>query len=203
MYREAIELDPGFSRAYGATAVAMAFQYRRGFTDTPLETLNLALELAKKATTMNSNIPQVYWSLGYVHLIRKEHDKAVRAVQNAIQISPNYADAYGLLSLIYNNQGNPDGAIESITKGMKLNPYYSYDYPYNLGRAQYLSGRYEEAIVNLNEALEKSETVPSPRIYLIASYIKTGMVDDAEWEAENLQVQNPEMTISQIRRTSA
>jgi TolB-like protein/DNA-binding winged helix-turn-helix (wHTH) protein/Flp pilus assembly protein TadD len=203
MYRKAIELDPEFSRAYGATAVAMTFQYRRGFTDTPLETMNLALELAQRATAMSSNIPQVYWSLGYVHLFRKEYDKAVRAVQNAIQISPNYADAYGLLALIYNHQGNSSGAIESITRAMELNPYYSYDYPYNLGRAQYLAGRYKEAIVNLNKALEKNETVPTPRIYLIASYVKAGMIDDAEWEAEQLQVQNPEMTISQLRRTSA
>jgi adenylate cyclase len=203
LYRKAIELDPGFSRAYGAIAVAMTFQYLRGFTDTPLETMNLALELAQKATAMNSNIPQVYWSLGYVHLFRKEYDKAVQAVQNAIQISPNYADAYGLLSLIYNNQGNSSGAIESISKGMELNPYYSYDYPYNLGRAQYLAGRYEEAIVNLSKALEKNETAPFPRIYLIASYVKAGMIDDAQWEAEQLQTQSPGMTISQLRRTSA
>jgi TolB-like protein/lipopolysaccharide biosynthesis regulator YciM len=203
MYRKAIELDPEFSRAYGATAVAMTFQYRRGFTDTPLETMNLALELVQKAAAMNSNIPQVYWSLGYVHLFRKEYDKAIQAVQYAIQISPNYADAYGLLSLIYNHQGNSNEAIENITKGMKLNPYYSYDYPYNLGRAQYLAGRYEEAIDNLNKALEKNETAPTPRIYLIASYVKAGMIDDAEWEVENLQLQNPEMTISQLRRTSA
>jgi tetratricopeptide (TPR) repeat protein len=181
----------------------MTFQYRRGFTDTPLETINLALELAQKAAAMNSNIPQVYWSLGYVHLFRKEYNKAIQAVQDAIQISPNYADAYGLLSLIYNHQGNSNEAIENITKGMKLNPYYSYDYPYNLGRAQYLAGRYEEAIDNLNKALEKNETAPTPRIYLIASYVKAGMIDDAEWEAENLQLQNPEMTISQLRRTSA
>jgi len=203
LYRKAIELDPGFSRAYGAIAVAMTFQYRRGFTDTPLETMNLALELAQKAAAMNSNIPQVYWSLGYVHLLRKEYDKAIQAVKNAIQISPNYADAYGLLSLIYNSKGNSSGAIDSITKAMELNPYYSYDYPYNLGRAQYLAGRYEEAIVNLNKALEKNETVPTPRIYLIASYVKAGMIDDAEWEAEQLQTHSPKMTISQYRRTSA
>jgi adenylate cyclase len=202
LYRKAIEIDPGFSRAYGALAVAMTFQYRRGFTDTPLETMNLALELAQKSTTMNSNIPQVYWSLGYVHLFRKEYDKAVQAVQRAIEISPNYADAYGLLALIFNSQGNPEGAIASISKGMELHPYYSYDYPYNLGRAQYLAGKYQDAIDNLTKSLDKNETVPTPRIYLIASYIKQGLIDDAEWEAENLQVQNPEMTISQLRRTS-
>ncbi|MCZ6883451.1 MAG: adenylate/guanylate cyclase domain-containing protein [Gammaproteobacteria bacterium] len=200
-YREAIKLDPEFSRAYGAIAVAMTLQYLRGWTESPLETQHLALELAQKAVAMSNKIPQVYWALGYVHLYRKEHDKAVQATQKAIEIAPNYADAYGLLALIYNHQGNPDAAIASITRGMELNPYYTYDYPYNLGRAQYLSGQYQDAIENLLKSLEKNETAAYPRVYLIASYAKLGLIDDAEWEAEQLQVQSPEITISQLRRT--
>ncbi len=202
MYREAIKLDPGFSRAYGAIAVAMIFQYSRGWTESPLETLNLALELAQKAEEMNSRIPQVYWSLGYVHLFREEYDKAIQATQKAIEIAPNYADAYGLLGFIYNHQGNPDEAIVSITRGMYLNPYYTYDYPYILGRAQYLAGKYQDAIDNLNKALEKNETAAYPRVYLIASYVRQGLIDDAKWEVEQLQVHSPELTISHLKRTS-
>ena len=202
MYREAIKLDPGFSRAYGAIAVAMIFQYSRGWTESPLETLNLALELAQKAEEMNSRIPQVYWSLGYVHLFREEYDKAIQATQKAIEIAPNYADAYGLLGFIYNHQGNPDEAIVSTTRGMDLNPYYTYEYPYNLGRAQYLAGKYQDAIDNLNKALEKNETAAYPRVYLIASYVRQGLIDDAKWEVEQLQVHSPEITISHLKRTS-
>jgi len=164
--------------------------------------MNLALELAQQAVAMNNRNPPVYWSLAYVYLFQKDYEKAVQALKKAIEISPNYADAYGLLALIYNSQGNPDGAIASVTRGMELNPYYSFDYPYNLGRAQYLLGEYQHAIDNLVKALEKNETSPTPRFYLIASYVKAGMIDDAEWESEQLQVQNPEMTISQLRRTS-
>ncbi len=79
----------------------------------------------------------------------------------------------------------------------------TYDYPYNLGRAQYLTGNYADAIDNLNKAVEKNATAPTPRIYLIASYVRLGLIDDAEWEVDQLQVHNPEMTISQLRRTSA
>jgi adenylate cyclase len=34
-YRQAIELDPGFGRAYGAYAVALAFSFARGWSDRP------------------------------------------------------------------------------------------------------------------------------------------------------------------------
>lgn len=202
LYREAIRVDPGFSRAYGAIAVSMVLQYIRGWTESPVETLNLALEMAQKGVAGNSNIPQVYWSLGFVHLFRKELEAAVRAAKKSIEISPNYADGYGLLALIYNHQGNSGGAIESINKGMDLNPYYTFDYPYNLGRAQYLAGKYEDAIDSLNQALEKNQSGVNPRIFLIASYVRQGLMDDAEWEVEQLKMQSPEITISHLRRTS-
>ncbi len=202
-YREVIKLDPNFSRAYGAMARALAFQYRLGYTETPLETLNLALEMAQKAVSINNKVPQAYWSLGYVQLYRKEYEKAVKATQRAIEISPNYADAYGLLAFINNNQGNPQQAIASITRGMHLNPYYTYEYLYTLGQAQYLSGNYLDAVENLIKALEKNETVPAPRVYLIASYVKQGLIDDAEWEVDQLQIYSPEITISHLKRVSA
>ncbi len=69
----------------------------------------------------------------------------------SIAIAPNYADGYGLLALINNNLGRPERAIEQINKGIELNPYYTWDYPYNLGRAYYALGRYEESIAALGE----------------------------------------------------
>ena len=202
LYREAIRIDPGFSRAYGAIAVSMVLQYIRGWTESPKETLNMALEMAQKGVSSNSSIPQVYWSLGFVHLFRKELEAAVIAAKKSIEISPNYADGYGLLALIYNHQGNAGGAIESINRGMDLNPYYTFDYPYNLGRAQYLAGKYEDAIDSLNQALEKNQSGVNPRVFLIASYVRLGLIDDAEWEVEQLRMQSPEITISHLRRTS-
>ncbi|TNG00165.1 MAG: tetratricopeptide repeat protein, partial [Gammaproteobacteria bacterium] len=199
-YLEAIQLDPTFARAFGAYAIALAMQYRMGWTDAPTETLNRALEMANKAVSIDNSIPQVYWALGYVQLRRKAFEKATRAVEQAIRIAPNYADGYALLAVINNIQGNAEKAIKNVKKGMQINPYYSFEYPYNLGRAYYLSGKYQEAIDYLSKALEMNETVFSPRLYLIASYIKQGLVDDAEWEAEQLMTQNPNMTISQIRR---
>lgn len=67
---------------------------------------------------MDSNIPQIYWPLGYVYLFLKDYNKAFEATQSALEIATNYADAYGLLALIYNHQGKASEAIASITRGM-------------------------------------------------------------------------------------
>lgn len=200
-YQRAIKIDPSYSRAYGAIAYTMALDYLRGWTDTPVETLDRALTMAEQATLLDANIPQTFWVLGYVRLMRKEYEDARKAVTKAISIAPNYADGYGLLALIYNSLGKPQEAIEYVRKGMQLNPYYTWDYPYNLGRANYLLGNYDKAITALEKAQARNENAVPIKLFLTASYIKAGRTEDAEWTAEQLQMINPNTTISHTDKT--
>ena len=200
-YRRAIELDPSYGRAYGALAFTLAIDFRRGWSDSPIETLNRALELAKQAVALDDSIPQTHWVLGYIYLMRQEHENARKSVAQAINIAPNYADGYGLLALINNNLGQAEISIDLITKGMRLNPYYTWDYPYNLGRAYYTLGRYEEAIEALVKARERNENALPIRLFLATSYVGAGRLDDAEWEAEEIQMLNPTETVTHTEKT--
>jgi len=201
LYRKAIKLDPTYGRAYGALAYIHAFNYRRGWTDSPQETLDRALALAEQAVALDGSIPQTYWALGYVYLMRKEFDKAETAVAQAISIAPSYADGYGLLALISNNLGHAKEAIKHITKGMQLNPYYTWDYPYNLGCAYYLLGDYDAAIAALEKAQDRNENAVPIKLYLAASYAKANRQDDAEWAVDELQMLSPTATISHTEKT--
>jgi adenylate cyclase len=200
-YQRAIELDPAYARAYGGMAITLAFDFRYGWTDTPVETLDRALALAKQAVALGDNIPQTYWALGYVYLISKDYANAERAVQKAIDIAPNYADGYGLLALISNIAGKPKRAIELINKGMRLNPYYTWDYPYNLGFAYYQIGQYREAIEMLEKAQARNENALPVKLFLAASYIRAGRTADAEWVVDQVHMMSPETTIAQLGNT--
>ena len=201
VYRNAIKLDPTYGRAYGALAYIHATNYRRGWTNSPQETIDRALALAEQAVALDSSIPQTYWALGYVYLMRKEFDKAEKAVTQAISIAPGYADGYGLLALISNNLGHAKKAIKYITKGMQLNPYYTWDYPYNLGCAYYFLGDYEAAIIELEKAQDRNQNVVPIKLFLAASYVKANRQDDAEWTIGELQVLSPSSTISHTDKT--
>lgn len=202
-YQHAIELDPTYARAYGGMALTLARDFQNGWTHTPNESLDRALDLSKQAVTLGEDIPQTYWALGYVYMIRKEFENAAAAVEKAISLAPNYADGYGLLALIDNNLGKPKEAIELITKGMRLNPHYSFDYPYNLGRAYYLLGKYKEAIGALEKAQARNENHLPLKLFLAASYIRDGRVEDAKWVVEQLQMLSPETTVSQLDKAFA
>ena len=199
VYREAIALDPAYGRAYGALAYTHATSYRRGWTDTPQLTNDRALELAKKAVAYDASIPQTYWALGYVHLMRRELAEAESAVSRALSIAPNYADGHGLLALIKNARGDADAALALVEKGMRLNPHYTWDYPYNRGRAYYTLGRVGEAITALEEARARNGNAVPVRLHLAASYARAGRLEDAEWEVQEVLAMSPTETITHLR----
>jgi adenylate cyclase len=201
IYKKVVSLDPDFARAYGAMAIILIRQVFAGYTDAPAEMKERALELARKAESIYPNSPQVLWALGYVHLYRNQFEEAAAALEHAVSLSPSYADGYALLALIKNNLGHGEDAIRLLEKGMELNPHYSWDYLYNLGRARYTLGHYKQASEYLQEALERNETPSYPRLFLIASYVQLGQQDDAEWEAMQLDISHPEITLSHLRQT--
>lgn len=202
-YRKAIETDPTYGRAYGALAYTLAYNFRRGWNDAPMQTIDRALELAQRGVELDASIPQTFWSLGYVHLMRKEFALAEQAVETSLSIAPSYADGFGLLALINNSLGNAKAAIANIQKGMQLNPYYTWDYPYNLGRAYYVLGEYDKAIPELESAKTRNPNVMPVRLVLAACYVRAGRAADAEWEIEEVQAINPHETLSHLANTFA
>jgi adenylate cyclase len=201
-FRHALELDPTYARAYGALAVALTRDYRNAWTDLSLEEARArALELAQKAVALDRSSPQVYWALGYVYLNREQYDEAAAAAKQAVELAPNYADGYGLLAFINSVQGRAEESIHYTQKAMALNPYYTYEYPLNMGRSYYTLSRYPEAVESLQEALEHNENALYPRLFLAASYVRLGRQEDAEWEIERIQIQNPGTTLKHLATT--
>lgn len=196
-YRRAIELDPTYARAYGALAITHTYESAFGYSElNPDEAMERALELAQKAVALDASSPEAYWALGYVHLFRKEYDKAEAAAKQAVVLAPNFADGYGLLAFISNWQGKAEDAARYIRKGMALNPYYTNEYPWNLGLAYYLLGQYPEAVKVLQDALGRNESAVIPRLFLASCYVRLGRLDDAKWEVEQVMIQSPETKLS-------
>ena len=198
-YKQAIKLDPDYARAYGAMAVALTLGYRDRWTDISLgEARGRAMFLANKAVELDQTSPHVYWSLGFVHLFRKEYEQAEAAARRAVELSPNYADGYGLLAFVLNWRGSGAAAAQYIKKATELNPYHTFDYPWNLGFAYYTLGRYDEAIEQLNLALERNENTLYVRLFLAASLVRKGQLDDAEWEIEQVGILRDGITLTYL-----
>jgi TolB-like protein/DNA-binding winged helix-turn-helix (wHTH) protein/tetratricopeptide (TPR) repeat protein len=198
-YRRAIQIDPNYARAYGAMAVTLTRGYRYQWTDLSLmEARERALDLAKKAVVLNQSTPQIYWSLGYVHVHRREFDDAEAAAKQSVALSPNYADGYALLANIANWRGKATDSVNYIKRATALNPYHTFQYPSTLGLAYYNLGRYEEASTTLREALDRNESALNPRLFLAAAYVRLDLMEEATWEIEQISANRPDVTLQSL-----
>ncbi|MDR0542097.1 MAG: tetratricopeptide repeat protein [Dysgonamonadaceae bacterium] len=66
-------------------------------------------------------------------------DEAINYLQKAIEVSPNDAQLYDVLGLVYENTRQPEKAIENIKKALEINSDYA-DALSHLGRIYYNSG---------------------------------------------------------------
>ena len=186
LFRQAIDLDPSFARAYGGLALSFAADFRNQWTTNGSAALAQAHTMARTALEIDPEIPEVYWVLAYVSTQQRQHEKAIGLLKKAISLDRSFADAYALMGGISTYVGRPEETISPIRTAIRLNPDAGYLYYLLLGRAYFFLGDWEQSQINLREALERNSTNLEARVYLAAVRESTGDHDGAAWEKEEI-----------------
>ena len=79
-------------------------------------------------------------------------DEAIEALNKALSIKPDYAEAYNNIGVTFKEQGKLDEAIEAYNKALSIKPDYADAYN-NIGVTFKEQGKLDEAIEALNNAL--------------------------------------------------
>ena len=115
--------------------------------------LEQALEQGEALVSQFPNIPLIHNILGVVNAGLGKSEEAVASHIKAIQLKPDYVDAYSNLGIILRFLGKYEEAITSYSKAIQLSPDNA-DTHYNLGIALKELGRYEEAIASYTKAIQ-------------------------------------------------
>jgi TolB-like protein/class 3 adenylate cyclase/Flp pilus assembly protein TadD len=201
LYREAVELDPNFARAWANLGWTHARDYQDGWSESPEDSLDTALALARKASKLDPTSSQVRWVLGQVLLFRQEYERALKAVRKAIELSPGNADARILLARILAFSGDPKESIRLIEEAMRINPYFPMQYQMNAGIAYFADGNYIKAESALVEAANRNPGAQRVRMWLAATYANAGKLEEAAWELQELMTLNPSFSVKGIERS--
>jgi adenylate cyclase len=171
------------------------FDARFGWSASTEETLNKAEQLLDTLLARDSDDPDNYLLLSFIHKIRGEFDASIAAAEHAIELNPNHADAVANLAhtLIY--AGRPAEAITLIRKAMRLSPYYPAWYASTLGHAYMMTGDYDKAIEAQEETLSRNTLVLLSYERLAATYALKGDLDKAREYRDRLLELNPDFTI--------
>jgi len=198
IFERAIALDPGFAPAYAQLAYAYARDVS-GVGELREMDLSRALELAERARALDDAIPLIHFVLAYVHRQHKNHAAAIRSLERALELDPNYADAYAFLSSVLSHAGRPDEGLEMIARAKRLNPAFTYGYFQADAFAYFAQKRYDEAAEALVESLSRNPSSVLSRVYLAASYANAGRLADAEWEVAELLTLDPGLSLQHVR----
>ena len=158
--QEAITLCPESSESYTLLAqshiMELYFQSKN-----PLISVAQASKALKKAISLDENNSDAYLVLGYLYLMRRQHDEAIAAAEKAISLNPNGADAYSNLGYILYNSERYDESVEFINKAIRLNPLPPSYYFLWLGHSKRGLKRYGEAV----EVYRKSAEIEPNNIF--------------------------------------
>lgn len=199
MFEQAIELDPGYVSACSGLVWTKLMMWIQGWSQDP-QTLKEALELAKKAVSLDGSLPECHLLLGHAYIWNRQHEQAISEVERAIALNPNSGDALASLGGVLMYAGKSEEAIRLIKNAMHLNPNYPEWYSFYLGQAYFQMNMYEEAISALKKALLINPDFFSAHYYLAASYAYLGKLVYARSEAEEILRLVPHFSVEVIKQ---
>jgi TolB-like protein/DNA-binding SARP family transcriptional activator/Tfp pilus assembly protein PilF len=202
LFYRAIELDPEFASAYGMAAYCYCHRKTNGWVADRETEVEETARLARRAVELDKD-DAVALSCGGFALayVCGELDAGIAFIDRALLLNPNLATAWIVSGWVRVWLGQPEIAIEHLTRATRLSPL---DPLTNRTRtttahAHFFAGRYDEASSWAAMALREWPDYQTALRIAAASYALAGNLEEAEGVRERLQKLDPKLRISNLK----
>lgn len=168
----ALLLDPGYAAVHGLAA----FCHLRGFAWGDLKDAEKATGVRHARIVLSSDTDDAtalaFAALG-VGFMDRDPDAACRAIEKALALNPNSAQAFALGAAVYSVVGFLDKVVRYAQRSVQLSPFDPLHFVTlnALSRAHFLSSRHDEAIEAAQRALQVNPQFAPAYVWLIGSYV--------------------------------
>ncbi|WP_176733431.1 adenylate/guanylate cyclase domain-containing protein [Bosea sp. BIWAKO-01] len=149
LLREAIQIDQYYAAAYTALAHLYVFRIGEGWSRDVEADAAEAANAAQTAMDLDGNDPMAVAIFGYVlSYMRREHDRGLMFIEQALNIGPNAAGALALGSAAASFIGDGALAVQRAELALRLSPLDAHVFWYEgvLAQAHYVDGNFDEAL---------------------------------------------------------
>jgi adenylate cyclase len=191
--REVIEMAPESPLGYRV----LGFNYWRlaAMGISPKESLIKAFELGQKALAIDDSDPMSHGLLGSVYLHMRQHEKAIAQGERAVELDPNGAMAHGFLGITLCFSERMDEGVNHLKQSIRLNPFPPYWYYYQLGNCYSLKGHYEEALAEVEKAIQRAPDFTYNYLLLAIIYARMDRQAEAAAAAKKLLELDPDFSV--------
>ena len=194
-FQRAVSLDLGFAAAYAGLADCYATLGYLSFVS-PADAFPLARRYALLAIERDGALAEPHASLGYVKFYFDwDWPGAEAEFRRAITLDPNWAVAHQWYSIFLLAAGRAVEAAHEIELARERDPL-SLAINTDLGFHYYYTGRYDEAIKQLESVLTMSRDFSPAHLWLGRSYQQIGRFNDALTEFRQVEQSVPEWPVA-------
>lgn len=187
LFKQAIELDPGYGPAYIGLARVELNGVIQGWTADPNAALQRAEGLGQKATSIDSTSAGAHALLGSIYIRYADYDRALDEMRRAVELNSSDPASYAGLATALLWSGDVDGALKNFEISRKLGLTASANETFILGTAYVLSDRNDDAIRILENSVARNRSDPYTNAILAAAYAQAGRQTDAARQADTVR----------------
>ncbi len=118
----AVRLDPTFARAHAGLSFTHFQNAFQGWTSREPE-IDRAFEAAGQSLMADDRDPAAHWAMGRALWLRGRHDQSLVELQQAVDLSPNFALGHYTLAFVQSQAGDAEAAIASSDHSRLLSPF--------------------------------------------------------------------------------
>jgi len=197
---EALELDPNYAQAYRWLSSSHYIDTWLGSTKSPKDSLDRAVELSKKALSIDNSLGDAHALLGSIYVIQKQYEKGLPELEKAVELYPNGADAHAMLGNALLYMDKTEEAILIMKKAMRLNPNPPSWYVNALAAMYRSINNYKEALVWGEKAVKLQPKNTIAHINLCSIYSLSGRMEEARLEANEAMKINPKFSLKRFEK---
>jgi adenylate cyclase len=199
LLERAIALDPSYAQAFAYLAWRLNFLIGEGRSVDVEADRARAISASQRAIELDPEDSFVLAVAGHIlAFIARKPEQAVELFDQALALNENSAFAWGLYALTCAYLGRPDEALERLQNVWRLSPFDPLNFYFWIvaGIAEFVAGRYDEAIVWLRKSKRVSPRFIASLRMLAASLALTDDEAGARAVAQELLAIEPSFQVS-------